>query len=129
MPTYEYECEKCHTTFEADQKITEPKLTTCVLPTTLTIEERSRRFNDTTGVLRGGNAHRDRCCCQTKETGSNADTPHKHYSEPPFDCARCGCEAYVPATPGPPCGGPVKRLISGPASFVLKGGGWAKDGY
>lgn len=28
-----------------------------------------------------------------------------------------------------PCGGKVKRLISGSSSFVLKGGGWAKDGY
>ena len=26
------------------------------------------------------------------------------------------------------CTGEVKRLIS-PSSFVLKGGGWAKDGY
>ena len=64
MPMYEYECEKCHRTFEVEQKITEPKLTTCVL----TLES-------------------------------------------------------------VPCEGEVKRLISGPGSFVLKGGGWAKDGY
>ncbi len=23
---------------------------------------------------------------------------HRHYSEPPFACARCGCERYRPAT-------------------------------
>lgn len=60
MPSYEYECEKCHKVFEADQKITEPPLKEC---------------------------------------------------------------------PEQDCGGGVKRLISGPAAFVLKGGGWAKDGY
>lgn len=60
MPTYDYECEKCHKTFEADQKITEPPLKKC---------------------------------------------PEKS------------------------CKGEVKRLISGTSSFVLKGGGWAKDGY
>lgn len=27
------------------------------------------------------------------------------------------------------CGGKVKRLISGGSTFVLKGGGWGKDGY
>ncbi len=27
------------------------------------------------------------------------------------------------------CGGSVKRLIAGTSSFVLKGSGWAKDGY
>jgi len=27
------------------------------------------------------------------------------------------------------CGGPVKRLIPGATSFVLKGSGWLKDGY
>lgn len=69
MPIYEYECEKCKRTFEEDQKISDPKLTTCEL-----------------------------------------------VSRDPLD-------------DGAKCGGPVKRLISGPASFVLKGGGWAKDGY
>jgi putative FmdB family regulatory protein len=28
-----------------------------------------------------------------------------------------------------PCGSPVERLISPGTSFVLKGQGWAKDGY
>jgi len=27
------------------------------------------------------------------------------------------------------CGEPVERLIAGGTSFVLKGSGWAKDGY
>ena len=29
MPTYEYECEKCHRVFEVRQRISEPALTTC----------------------------------------------------------------------------------------------------
>ena len=28
MPTYEYECEKCHKTFEVEQRISDSKLTT-----------------------------------------------------------------------------------------------------
>lgn len=27
------------------------------------------------------------------------------------------------------CDGELKRLVSAPAAFVLKGKGWAKDGY
>lgn len=61
------------------------------------ISERSRLFNDTTGALAGGNRHPHRCVCQTQETGAYADTPHKHYDEAPYDCARCQCEAYRPA--------------------------------
>ena len=33
-----------------------------------------------------------------------------------------------PQSPALPCGGESKRVIS-KTSFVLKGGGWAKDGY
>lgn len=90
---------------------------------TETWEERSRRFNETTGVfgymsksgVRGGNHHPDRCRCQGDPfrgdgAGSNealrrgahnrdpyADTtPHKHYDRPPFACARCSCDRYLP---------------------------------
>lgn len=28
-----------------------------------------------------------------------------------------------------PCGGVVRRVIAGTGGFVLKGGGWGKDGY
>lgn len=66
------------------------------------LEARSRRFNETTGSLYGGNQHPDRCVCQEKETGPNAGTPHKHYSEPPYGCARCSeCKGYEPAVPTP----------------------------
>lgn len=58
---------------------------------------RVRRFSETTGRLRGGNRHHDRCVCQEKEVGTFADTPHVHYGKPPFSCARCECEAYEPA--------------------------------
>lgn len=84
--------------------------------------ERLRRFNETTGVYGylsksgplGGNHHPDRCVCQgnpnrgagdrTQEglrrgaCGPRGDTtPHKHYREPPYACARCTkCKAYVP---------------------------------
>ncbi len=62
---------------------------------------RSGRFNNTTGALgymtaqgpRGGQSHPDACKCQDETT------PHKHRSEPPFRCARCKCEAYVPKYP------------------------------
>jgi len=41
--------------------------------------------------------------CAEKETGRYADTPHVHYPEPPYACARgCGCEAYDPAVPPVP---------------------------
>jgi len=59
--------------------------------------ERVERFRVTTGALSGGNNHSDRCVCQQLETGPNADTPHVHRAEPPHACARCACEAYVPA--------------------------------
>lgn len=86
-------------------------------------ETRMRRFNETTGVygyvatgqrLLGGNHHPDRCRCQgdpflgdgsgSREAlghGSHSPTgdttPHKHYSKPPFKCARCSdCDGYVP---------------------------------
>lgn len=65
------------------------------------VPERLQRFNDGTGCLTGGNQHSDRCVCQTKETGQFAGTPHKHYDEPPYACARCGCKAYDPAERGP----------------------------
>ena len=29
MPTYEYQCDKCHRVFEVRQRISEPALTTC----------------------------------------------------------------------------------------------------
>ena len=129
MPTYDYECEKCHETFEADQKITDPKLMSCPLPDSRTLEERFIEFNSAGGAVswnrRPFSVHPDRCKCQGDDP-----TPHRHYErDAGHPCARCSkCEAYKPAIELS-CGGPVKRLISGPASFVLKGGGWAKDGY
>ena len=62
--------------------------------------ERWRRFNETTGACGyaidgkkyGGHQHPDRCKCQGTDT-----TPHKHYSDAPHRCARCGkCDAYEP---------------------------------
>lgn len=55
------------------------------------------RFNETTGCLSGGDVHVDRCVCQKDDP-----TPHKHYAEVPYSCARCGherCAAYTPAVP------------------------------
>lgn len=62
--------------------------------------ERVRRFNATTGVLSGGTNHPDRCRCQDRPDRFPG-TPHKHYEEPPYSCARCACDAYAPADPGP----------------------------
>ena len=62
-----------------------------------------------------------------------------------YECTKCGQVFEVeqaindpPLTKCPledvnqtccvPCGGEVKRLVSAPP-FVLKGKGWAKDGY
>lgn len=65
--------------------------------------QRSQRFNEQCGVSgfmstkgpRGGNHHVDRCTCQQRDT-----TPHKHYAEPPYSCARCvECKGYTPAVP------------------------------
>ena len=62
--------------------------------------ERCQRFNDTTGAFgywsaRGptpASLHPDRCECQGKDP-----TPHKHYPEAPYSCARCSaCQGYVP---------------------------------
>ena len=47
----------------------------------------------------GGNSDPNRCVCAEKEKGRNADTPHRHYEEPPYSCARCECTAYTPAIP------------------------------
>ena len=77
--------------------------------------ERSRRFNDTTGthgfIFRGQRAgamfHPDRCVCQGNPRVRRADghgwevwgdqIPHKHYSQPPYSCARCNeCKCYLP---------------------------------
>lgn len=85
----------------------------------MSYEERSRRFNETTGVFGytsiggftlGANHHPDRCRCQgdpfpgdgrgdraalgigrhAREGTPYADTtPHKHRLKPPFACARC----------------------------------------
>ncbi len=61
--TYEYECLKCHRTFEVEQRITDRPFVACVF-----------------------------------------------------------------VNPRQDCNGEVKRLVSSPA-FMLKGKGWAKDGY
>lgn len=61
------------------------------------IDERRERFNNTTGAIdwhyRSAALHPDRCECQGADS-----TPHKHYQDPPYRCARCGkCDAYYPA--------------------------------
>ncbi|MBI4237351.1 MAG: zinc ribbon domain-containing protein [Deltaproteobacteria bacterium] len=52
-----------------------------------------------------------------------------------YGCKQCGKQTEVlqkmsdaPLTTCPDCGGTLERLIS-QTSFVLKGGGWYKDGY
>ncbi len=74
-------------------------------PTKKTRNERRVRFSDTCGASgymsklgrTGANRHPDRCVCQGRET-----TPHKHYDDPPYNCARCGdCAGYVPAVDDP----------------------------
>lgn len=58
----------------------------------------SRRFNNTTGAIswgyRSAGLHPDRCICQADDA-----TPHKHYPESPFACARCECAFYSPVWP------------------------------
>lgn len=44
-----------------------------------------------------GMAQGIRCKCFAKERGNSV--PHSHYREPPYSCARCGCNAYVPTVP------------------------------
>lgn len=52
-----------------------------------------------------------------------------------YSCSKCGNHMETiqklsdpPLTKCPSCGGTIARLIS-PTAFVLKGGGWYKDGY
>lgn len=49
--------------------------------------------------LHGGSSDPNRCVCASTETGHFADTPHRHYEDPPYSCARCNCGAYVAAIP------------------------------
>lgn len=72
-------------------------------PPLLSAGEQSRRFNDTTGAHgywtkdgpTGAHQHPDKCVCQGTDP-----TPHKHYDEAPFACARCGkCDHYRPEWP------------------------------
>lgn len=66
---------------------------------TRSLKERSENFNDTTGVIswnyRRAIDHPDACECQDQ------GVPHKHYPDPPYGCARCVCEAYVPRNAAP----------------------------
>lgn len=126
MPTYEYECEKCKRVFEVDQKISDPKLASCPLPDARSVDERFREFNGSGGAVSWNllpfSEHPDRCACQVDDP-----SPHRHYTDNK-KCARCECTGYAPALTAT-CGGPVRRLISGSTSFVLKGTGWFRDGY
>lgn len=81
---------------------------------------RCRNFNDTMGAMgymtahgpAGGNRHPDRCKCQGNDT-----TPHKHYDDFPYSCARCmKCKAYDPALPDPAIR--RKRVAGIVASYV-----------
>jgi thymidylate synthase (FAD) len=58
-------------------------------------KKRIVRFKETTGALYGGVNHPDRCECQ-----GNEDTPHTHYGDASFACARCSCTTYRPVVPG-----------------------------
>lgn len=74
--------------------------------TTITVLDargaQSSRFNNTTGVIgyvsslgrTPGSYHPDRCICQGDDS-----TPHKHYPEKPYACARCRCTFYSPVKP------------------------------
>ena len=56
--TYEYECEKCQRIFEAEQKISEPPLTTC--ENQKCAGSVKRLIPLMTGfILKGGNWYRD----------------------------------------------------------------------
>lgn len=55
-----------------------------------------------------------------------------------YECQKCQehfeqtqkiSDPPVKECPKPECKGEAKRLIAGASAFVLKGGGWYKDGY
>ena len=54
-----------------------------------------------------------------------------------YECQSCRTVTVIehsihesPAEDCPECGAPtLKRLVSGGLGFLLRGGGWAKDGY
>jgi len=68
-------------------------------PRELTVAERVEAIHK---GIHGGNSDPNRCVCAEKERGNYPDTPHRHYAEPPFACARCECKAYDPAVPPAP---------------------------
>jgi hypothetical protein len=39
-----------------------------------------------------------RCVCHDMEMDQYAGTPHRHYDDPPYSCARCDCQAYTPVS-------------------------------
>lgn len=132
MPTYEYECSGCKRSFEVEQKMSDPPIQKCPLPSARTVEDRWATFESAGGAISWNHRpyyeHPDRCVCQGRDP-----YPHRHRSaedsDPKHSCARCvECNEYRPVD-APPCGAPVQRLISGSTSFVLKGPRWAKDGY
>jgi hypothetical protein len=61
-------------------------------------QARLSRFRDTTGALsfRGqpAESHPDACGCNDGDA-----TPHVHYAEAPYKCARCCCASYHPRGP------------------------------
>lgn len=72
----------------------------CVDPISPSVDLRARVAAIGKGIY-GGNSDPNRCVCAEKETGHYAGTPHRHYEEPPFACARCACSAYAPAVSPP----------------------------
>jgi hypothetical protein len=73
--------------------------------------------------LRGGHTDPNRCVCAEKEPihRDGGDTPHRHYEEPPFACARgCGCKAWEPAVNAAVYAALVGQHVTTAAEAVLR---------
>ena len=92
-PTQCPNCGRTHFTWE-----TLATHTDCSAPRTPL--ERIENFRATTGAISGGIDHPERCKCQDLPD-NYPGTPHQHYREPPYQCARCSCKGYDPAVPEP----------------------------
>lgn len=115
MPTYTYKC-PIHGEFEVEQRISDPKLQTCPQAVGRSELERGHRLRKLGACAGESLSHR---VLLQPEHGARVRRATQKFSDVIYGG---GFRIYS-------CGSPVERLISPGTSFVLKGQGWAKDGY
>ncbi len=88
MPTYVYECSKCSTTFEVEQRITENPLTSCHCGSEGTVK---RLIQPTAIMFKGGGFHIN----DYSSSSGSQSTPSDHATPPTCtgDTASCACSS------------------------------------